>query len=131
MSNKEKEFRAFLCSGVGKGIMIAIFYLLFFGVFALLVGVLDKMEFIAFIYLALFCYFGWKALNKIQPNMFLVLPIGGWVLYYVIKGILAFFVGIFVAPFVIANKIAECIQHAKNSRRRGVSKLYAFILTPC
>lgn len=110
MSENENGLKGFICSTMGKVIMIALFYLLFFGIFGALAGILDEVAFIAFIYFALFSYFGWKALNRIQPNVFLIMPIGGWVLYFFIKGILSIFVGIFVAPFVIANKIAVLIQ---------------------
>lgn len=41
-----------------------------------------------------FCVpFGWYALNKITPKVFLFLPIGGWVLYFAIKFVLAAFIG--------------------------------------
>lgn len=112
MSKNNKGFKNFLCSSIGKILMIALFYVLFFGVFMLMVGLLDEMAFIAFIYLALFCYFGWKALNVIQPNVFLIMPIGGWIIYYVVKGILSIFIGIFVAPLVIANNITNLIQRS-------------------
>lgn len=41
---------------------------------------------------------GWKVLNKIQPNMFLFLPLIGWVIYFLIKFSLAYFVGLVAFP---------------------------------
>lgn len=112
MKENKKDFKQFICSPIGKYIMIAFMYVLFFGIFGIIIGVLDDMEFLAFIYAALFIYFGWKALNFIQPNVFLIMPIGGWVIYGIIKAILAFFIGIFAAPFSIANIIATKIQQS-------------------
>ncbi|MGN0154843.1 MAG: B-box zinc finger protein [Lachnospiraceae bacterium] len=37
--------------------------------------------------------FGWEALNKIQPGIFLIMPIIGWVIYFMIKLTLAFLIG--------------------------------------
>lgn len=111
MSVNKNSFKNFLCSGAGKFIMIALFYLLFFGIFLLMSDLMDRMPVIAFVYFGLFCYFGWNALNGIQPDIFLVMPIGGWVLYFVIKIVFSLFIGIFVAPFVISKKIAEHIQN--------------------
>ena len=41
---------------------------------------------------------GWKALNRITPNIFLFLPIIGWVVYFVIKIFLSSVIGIFLLP---------------------------------
>lgn len=115
MKENKKDFRQFICSPIGKYIMIAFMYVLFFGIFGMITILMDDMGFLAFIYAALFIYFGWKALNFIQPNVFLIMPIGGWVIYGIIKAILAFFIGIFVAPFSIANIIATKIQSSTNN----------------
>ena len=108
MENKGKSIKAFFCSGVGKLVMVSVFYLLFLGVFLLIANFMNT--FFAVVYVAIFLYYGWKALNSIQPDMFLIMPIGGWVLYYLIKGIIALIIGMFVAPLAIANKIADYIQ---------------------
>ncbi len=41
---------------------------------------------------------GWKALNRITPNVFLFLPIIGWVVYFVIKIFLSSVIGVFLLP---------------------------------
>lgn len=46
---------------------------------------------------------GWRALNKITPNIFLFLPIIGWVIYFVVKGVLSAIIGIF-ALFITVIK---------------------------
>lgn len=55
--------------------------------------------------IALMCvYFGWKALDRIQPVYFLWLPIIGWIIYFIVKVIISYMIGLFVAPFKIAIK---------------------------
>lgn len=55
--------------------------------------------------IALMCvYFGWKALDRIQPVYFLWLPIIGWIIYFIVKVIISYMIGLFVAPFKIGNK---------------------------
>lgn len=58
---------------------------------------------IRIILLSIFLPFGWSALNKITPNIFLILPIAGWVIYFVIKFLLALAIGWIVA-------IPKCIS---------------------
>ena len=41
---------------------------------------------------------GWKTLTGITPQVFLFLPLLGWVLYFLVKLILAFFVGLVMLP---------------------------------
>jgi hypothetical protein len=44
---------------------------------------------------------GWRALNSITPNIFLILPLVGWLIYFAIKFFLSIFVGFFVTPVKI------------------------------
>ena len=56
--------------------------------------------------LVLICaFFGWRALNQIQPAMFLWMSWLGWIIYFVLKFMLAAIVGIFVTPKVIGDSI--------------------------
>ncbi len=41
---------------------------------------------------------GWAVLTKLQPSMFLFLPMVGWVIYFVIKFVLAMVVGLVAFP---------------------------------
>ncbi len=50
------------------------------------------------LYLGLGLFSGWKTLNNITPQLFLVLPILGWLFYFIIKGCLALAVGIVAFP---------------------------------
>lgn len=56
-------------------------------------------------------FFGWKALSVITPNIFLIMPIIGWVIYFVIKGLLSIIVGIFVGPYYMSKNISTFIQN--------------------
>ncbi|MGL5256902.1 MAG: hypothetical protein ACRC76_07665 [Proteocatella sp.] len=58
---------------------------------------------------------GWSVLNRITPNIFLFLPIGGWILYFTIKFLIAYFIGIVALPyklykFIKIYKEAQKIQ---------------------
>ena len=108
MENNTSKFKEFLLSGLGRTTMIAVFYLIIWGLVAFFAGIGSSV--IAFILFALMSYFGWKALIKITPDFFLIMPIGGWIIYFIIKGLLAFFVGFFIAPFQIAKMITAKIQ---------------------
>ena len=108
---KEKNsFKEFLGSSIGKVCLILVLYVLIWGIMLFIVNVFENMEYIGLVYALIFGIFGWKALNRIQPSIFLIMPLGGWLLYFVIKGVLAVVVGIFVAPFIISKKITENLQ---------------------
>ncbi len=104
----DSNFKSFLLSKGGKAGMIAIFYAVILGIMVALTA--TNSEILAFIYIALFSYFGWQSLNKITPNIFLFMPVIGWVIYFVVKFVLSIIIGMFVAPFQIAKKITNAIQ---------------------
>jgi hypothetical protein len=56
---------------------------------------------------------GWKALSGITPNIFLIMPIMGWVLYFIIKALLALAIGWIILPFKLAKDIMRFIQLSK------------------
>ncbi|WP_194608317.1 FHA domain-containing protein [Clostridium vitabionis] len=47
---------------------------------------------------------GWRMINRIQPVMFLWMPMVGWIFYFTFKSVLAILVGSFVAPYRLAVK---------------------------
>lgn len=55
---------------------------------------------------------GWRAISKIKLDMFLVLPIVGWVLYYAFKVMLAALVGFIAMPI----DVVKYIRTVKNSK---------------
>lgn len=106
---KNSKFKEFLLSTGGQIAMIALFYVVIWGIMVALTSTNSTV--LAFIYIALFTYFGWKALNKITPDLFVWMPLKGWIIYYVAKFILSIIVGMFVAPFQIAKMITAAIQN--------------------
>jgi len=58
---------------------------------------------------------GWNALTKITPKMFLFLPLVGWGIYFGIKLLISLFIGVFCAPFQII-KILKGIKLAETAR---------------
>ena len=58
---------------------------------------------------------GWKALNRITPNVFLFLPIIGWVVYFVIKIFLSSVIGIFLLPIRLFLNIRKLYLLKKNN----------------
>ena len=57
-------------------------------------------------------FFGWKALNKIQPTMFVWMSWVGWLVYFAIKFFLSVAIGFFIAPFAIGKKIGGSIHES-------------------
>jgi hypothetical protein len=56
---------------------------------------------------------GWSALNRITPNIFLFLPIGGWIIYFIIKFFISYFIGIIALPY----KLYRFIKTYKKSQQ--------------
>lgn len=109
---EKKSFRDFICSPLGKGALIAVLYVIILSLFAFLINVTDSGSTPAIIMCLCFGFFGWKSLNKIQPNIFLIMPIVGWLIFFIVKGVLSVLIGLFVAPFVISKKITEAVQRS-------------------
>lgn len=105
--NWKMKMRGILSTKIGKAVFIAVMYVLIWGSFFAVSQIFAEQEYVALIYVALFVYFGWKALNRITPKIFLILPGIGWVIYFVFKGLASLLIGMFVAPFVISKRIAD------------------------
>ena len=52
---------------------------------------------------------GRKALTGITPNMFLILPLIGWVFYFILKTLLALAIGWIILPFKMAKDIMQFV----------------------
>lgn len=105
--NKVKEFFA---SNLGRVIITAVSIFIIYGI--MLLAVATDVPAIAIV-LAVVCgYFGWRALSRITPNIFLIMPVVGWLIYYGIKGVLAIMIGCFIAPFQIGKMLSDKIHSA-------------------
>lgn len=60
---------------------------------------------------AAYCFaalpWGWGALNRVTPDIFLIMPIIGWLVYFIIKAFLAIIIGWIVMPIKIIKSISE------------------------
>ena len=59
---------------------------------------------------------GWKVVTFIQPRMFLFLSIFGWIIYFFIKILLAYFVGIVALPVGIVKLIINIVSANKKEK---------------
>lgn len=114
METKE-AIRNFFLSKTGKIVMIAVMYFVMFFVVLNVGNFMIKSDsafgtIMTFAFYIFCGYFGWQALARITPNIFLFLPVVGWIIYFVIKGILSVMIGVFVTPYVISKKITGVIQ---------------------
>ncbi len=110
MENEKKNgLLLFLVSSLGKSVMIITLYVIILLFFAFILEVIN-VPVIAVIATFFFAFFGWKALSKITPDIFLIMPLVGWLIFFAVKGVLSVVVGVFVTPFVIAKKITMTIQ---------------------
>lgn len=103
------EEENFFKSNAGRYVITAIACIVIWGIiFAIGVWQSDATPIMAFVCV----FFGWKALNRIQPAMFLWGTANGWLLYVCIKFSLSLAIGMFVAPFVIGKMIGEGIHNS-------------------
>lgn len=106
---EENKFLAFLKSSTGRIVLTIALYLVFFGIEYALLAAFNNNSMVFVIIAIVMAFFGWKALNRITPDMFLIMPLSSWLWYYLIKGFLSIFVGAFVAPYQIAKMITSKI----------------------
>lgn len=101
------EEQKFFSTTQGKFVIYLITYLVYLAIILIIGAVCGNSDspLLSVIFFVLWGICGWKFLTKIQPSMFLFMPIGGWIAYFVIKGLLALLIGLFVAPAYIAKLI--------------------------
>ncbi len=118
---EKKSLKEFLCTSGGFAVLVIVSYVVCFGLMAIIGGCASTTTdtstlwgIISLIIVAVWTVFGWKSLSVIQPNIFLIMPLIGWVIYFIIKGFLSVIVGIFVAPYYIAKSIKNHLQKSLN-----------------
>ena len=104
------DVKKFLGSTIGRVVLTIVCAVLIYGIMLLCAG-MDNFT-IALIVFACCTYFGWRALNFITPNIFLIMPLAGWLIYFVIKGVIAFFIGFIIAPFQIGAMISKSVSES-------------------
>lgn len=54
--------------------------------------------------------YGWAILNRITPAMFLWMSWVGWLIYFLVKFLIAYFIGIIALPIKLFQWISEIIK---------------------
>lgn len=98
----------FFATKSGKAVVIIIGYIVILGLMLLFNAL--NIQAAMYVVAAVCVFFGWKFLNRITPDVFLVLSIWGWILFFFIKLLLSVVVGVFVAPYQIAKMIANAVS---------------------
>lgn len=57
--------------------------------------------------------YGWSALNKITPSIFLWMSWVGWIIYFLIKFMISYFIGLIALPVKLFQWISEIIRVKK------------------
>ena len=107
--NNNKEKPPFFATNAGYFVLVVFFYVVIFGITFLLS--MNK-SYIGHAVALPCAFFGWRVLNRFQPRVFLFMSLFGWILYFIIKFLIAAAIGMFVAPFLIARWIADRISHS-------------------
>lgn len=102
-----KDLKMFLSSSAGKAVMTAVFAVAVYGILFAVISA--DAEYVALAICVLCGWFGWKALNKIQPSIFLWMNFFGWIVYFFIKAVLSVLIGVFITPFVLGKKVSAAI----------------------
>ena len=110
--NEQNQFKNFFASTLGRVVVTIISAVIIYGL--ILVGLNSDAGIIFWVTFLGCAYFGWKMLNRLTPDIFLILPIGGWVIYILIKGLLSAIIGALVAPFQIGKMIADAARDVAN-----------------
>lgn len=105
-----EKFKAFLASTLGRVVVTIVSAVVIYGIF-LIAASADSFAF-ALIVFACCAYFGWRTLNFITPRIFLFMSLTGWVVYFLVKGVLSFFLGFIVAPFQIGIMISRAVGNS-------------------
>ena len=73
----------------------------------------DVLFYVIFSYIFAGLVVGWKTLTRITPNVFLILPIVGWLIFFIIKLFLSFWVGLIMLPIRTIINISKLIKLQK------------------
>ncbi len=104
-------FKEFMATKTGRIVLTVICAGIIWGCIALLASASGILMMIP---LVLCAYFGWNALNRIQPSMFLWMSWVGWIIYFFVKLLLAIAIGYIVAPIVLGKQLAEKLGETQN-----------------
>ncbi len=104
-SNQPNRVKEFFTSTLGRITITAVSALIIYGI--LVIALQSNSQVVLFITLAVCAIFGWKALNRITPNIFIIGTTNFWLGYFLIKGLLSMLIGALIAPFQIGKMISD------------------------
>ncbi len=107
MNSKVKEF---FTSFIGRLTITVVGMVLIYGI--LMAALASSSQVVLLITWSVCAIFGWRALNRITPNIFLIGTMNFWLLYFLIKGLLALLLGALIAPFQIAKMISNALAES-------------------
>jgi len=103
-NNNSVNAKSFFASSLGRLTVMIISGIIIYGL--IVVGLSASTP--VFLVTMIGCgYFGWKALSRITPSIFLIMPLMGWFIYFFIKGMLSVVIGAFIAPYQIGKMISS------------------------
>ena len=105
----DSGLRNFFASNAGYYVLSFVIAIIIWGI---AVALWTSQGELALIVILACAIFGWQALNRIQPAMFIWMSWTGWIIYFCVKFILSAMIGLFVAPFKIGKLIAGAISGA-------------------
>lgn len=120
--NREKisPILQFLASVGGRVVLTIVFAAIIYGI---LMAALQTENTVLLGIVLLCCgYFGWQSLNKITPKIFLWMPLAGWAIYFLVKGLLSIIVGAFIAPFWLGKKISSVVMEYVDVAVKEITK---------
>ena len=103
----DSGLRNFFASNAGYYVLSFVIAIIIWGI---AVALWTSQGELALIVILACAIFGWQALNRIQPAMFIWMSWTGWIIYFCVKFILSAMIGLFVAPFKIGKLIAGAIS---------------------
>lgn len=64
--------------------------------------------------------YGWALLNKLTSRFFIGLPIIGWLIYFLVKLVLSYFVGLIALPIKLIQWISKLSKANKIKKQLGI-----------
>lgn len=98
--------RKFLGSAAGIIVMTVVFTAIFFGIIIALSNVSEGLGAIVILVCAVN---GWRILDRIQPEMFLWMSWVGWLIYFLVKLMIAVVIGVFATAYYLGKAVSGLI----------------------
>lgn len=98
--------RKFLGSAAGIIVMTVVFTAIFFGIIIALSNVREGLGAIVILVCAVN---GWRILDRIQPEMFLWMSWVGWLIYFLVKLMIAVVIGVFATAYYLGKTVSGLI----------------------